>query len=497
MSAQDASFLHVENENNPMHIGSVSQFEGPAPTYGELVRAVSAKLPLIPRYRQKVRFVPLGLGRPVWVDDPHFQILYHVRHTAVPSPGGAEQLRNLAGRIFAQRLDRSRPLWELWLVEGLSGGEWALISKVHHCMVDGVSATDLMTVLLDSSPDSQPAPAAAPWRTGHEPTGVHLVADAMADAVLMPWERLRGLPVVARSPIQQVQGALEVARMVAETALRLRRPAAASLNGSIGPHRRWSWVSVSLADVKKIRSALGGTVNDVLLAAVTRGFRALLTSRGMPVDGRVVRTLVPVSVRASSERGTYNNRVSAVFAELPIGLDDPVDRLNAVRRQMDDVKESQNAMSGEALVRLSGFAPPMLLALGARLATRFPQRSVQTVVTNVPGPQFPLYVGGRQMVLAYPYVPIYGSVRISLAIFSYVGRLSFGITADYDTGTDVEVLCRGIEEGVTELLGTASVIGSRATPRLREARRGRRRPAASGRSSRTRTGVSRRKPTPA
>jgi diacylglycerol O-acyltransferase len=453
MSPLDASFLAIEDENTPMHIGNVSIFEGPPPTYGDVVRMVASKLPLVPRYRQKVRMVPLQLGRPVWVDDPHFQILYHIRHTAVPSPGSDEQLRNLAGRVFAQSLDRSKPLWEIWIVEGLQGGRWALISKVHHAMVDGVSGTDLLTVLLDHSPDVGDQDI-EPWEPTREPGMVELLADTMVDGVRKPIEGVRGLPALARSPLPGGMGIGDVGRTLS-TYMAMLRNKTADLNGPIGPHRRWSWAKSRLADVKEIRQSIPGTVNDVVLATITRGFRDMLMARGADVEGRVVRTLVPVSVRSAQEKGTYNNRVSGMFPDLPVGVADPVERLDIIRRQMDGLKESKSAVGGDSLVQMTGYAPPMLLALGTRLASHVPQNTINTVTTNVPGPQTPLYIQGRQMIEAYPFCPIQGRVRIAIAIFSYLGGLNFGVTADYDSVPDIELLCRGIEEGVEEYLDIA------------------------------------------
>jgi diacylglycerol O-acyltransferase len=473
MSAQDAAFLHIENGSNPMHIGSVAVLEGPAPAYGDLVRLIASKLPLVPRYRQKVRFAPVGLARPVWVDDPHFQILYHIRHTALPPPGGRDELRNLAGRVFAQTLDRSKPLWELWMVEGLEDGRWAVISKVHHCMVDGVSATDLLTVMFDAVDDA-PAehPLLAEWAPEPEPGRFTLAAHGVVRTVTDPLGRLRdltgGLRITAGPRTRLAEGAV-LLRSLAEWT----RRSATSLNGPIGPHRRWSWAEASLDDVKTVRHGLGGTVNDVVLAAITAGFRSLLIHRGEDVSNRVVRTLVPVSVRADSERGVYNNRVSGIFPGLPVSIADPADRLNAIAAQLSMLKGSKQAVAGDALVKLAGFAPPMLLSLGSRLAARTPQRALQTVTTNVPGPQFPLYVVGRRMVYSYPYVPIMGSVRISIAIFSYCGHLFFGITGDYDSVTDIDVLRDGIEDGMRELVLAAGGSGAeRARPRRKRTQRG-------------------------
>jgi diacylglycerol O-acyltransferase / wax synthase len=463
MSPQDAMFIAVEDERNPMHIGTVSVFEGPPPSYGDLVRTVALHLTSVPRYRQRVRFMPFGLGRPVWIDDPHFQILYHVRRTATPPPGSAEELRNLAGRVFAQNLDRGKPLWELWMVEGLEDGNWALISKVHHCMVDGVSATDLLTVLLDREPQKRPGRAPR-WHPTEPTRSLHLLADAVADAITDPFNRIRGVPLVARAMVASGLGMnnLTDVRNLIGSLGSWTQPAADSLNGPIGPHRRWSWTTASLEQVKEIRASLGGTVNDVVLCAITKGFRDLLRSRGEKVAGKVVRALVPVSVRGESEKGLYNNRISGLFPGLPVGLHSPVSRLKAIREQMDRFKRSGQAVAGDVLIQMTGFAPPMLLALSLRLALQ--QRMVQTVTTNVPGPQFPLYAAGRRMIYAYPYVPIAGSVRIGIAIFSYFGTLNFGITADYDSVPDIDVLTHGIESGVAELLAAARRTSRRALP---------------------------------
>jgi diacylglycerol O-acyltransferase len=469
MSVQDAAFLHIEDGNNPMHIGSVAVLEGPAPAYGDVVRLIAAKLPLVPRYRQKVRFAPGGLGRPVWVDDPHFQILYHIRHSAVPPPGGRDELRNLAGRAFAQRLDRSKPLWELWMVEGLQHGRWAIISKVHHCMVDGVSATDLLTVVFDSTDKPAEESPADDWEPEPEPGTLSIAARGAFQSVADPIGRLRDVPGalrIAAGPRTRLVEAATLARSLAEWG----RRSATSLNGPIGPHRRWSWAEAGLDDVRVVRDGLGGTVNDVVLAAITAGFRALLQHRGEDLTNRVVRTLVPVSVRAEHERGTLNNRVAGMFPGLPVSIADPVERLQLIAGQLSMLKGSKQAVAGDALIKLAGFAPPMLLSLGARLAARTPQRALQTVTTNVPGPQFPLFVAGRRMVYSYPYVPIMGSVRISIAIFSYCGRLFFGITGDYDTVADIDVLRDGIEAGMTELVVAA---GGRAAAAAHSRKKGR------------------------
>ncbi|MFG2001135.1 wax ester/triacylglycerol synthase family O-acyltransferase [Spirillospora sp. NPDC048911] len=453
MSALDAGFFHVESENVPMHVGSVAVFEGPAPTYGDLIRLLLSKLPQVPRYRQRVRTLPLSFGRPVWADDEHFQILYHVRHTAVPGPGGPEELRNLAGRVFGQRLDRAKPLWEVWLVEGLEKGRWAIISKVHHCMVDGVAGTDLMTLIFDVAADAEHPPPRE-WSPRPAPSALSLVADGLRAAVTEPARQVAGVPAVARN-ISGFTGLRDFGRGLPGTLRRLTDTPVRSLNGPVGPHRRWAWTEAELAQVKRIRRAVGGSVNDVVLAAVTHGFRDLLTGRGEQVDGRVVRSLVPVSVRAPAERGTLNNKVAGVLVNLPVDEPAPLRRLALVRGQMDEIKRTRQALAAEALTGLAGFAAPTLLALGSRSAFRLPQSLVQAVTTNVPGPRFPLYVLGRPMCQAYPFVPIGNNLRVSVGIFSYLGHLHFGVNADYDTVPDVEVLTEGIRRGFDELLAAA------------------------------------------
>jgi diacylglycerol O-acyltransferase / wax synthase len=449
MSTLDAGFFFVEHENVPMHLGSLAVFEGPAPSHDDLIGLFAAKLPRVPRYRQVVRTMPLQVFRPMWVDDEHFEIGYHVRHAAVPAPGGAAELRNLAARIFAQRLDRARPLWEEWLLEGLEGDRWAVISKVHHCMVDGIGGTDLMTLVFDTDPDAE-RPAPVGWEPEPGQSAVSLVADGLRDAVSWPLRQLTAAPGLLRR-LGMPGDLLGFGRGLTGSARRLAAPSAGSLNGPIGPHRRWAWTTASLSEVKQIRRVHGGTVNDVLLAAITRAFRDLLEERGELSDGLVVRSLVPVSVRGKDEEGAVTNRVSAVLANLPVGEPDPLRRLALVREQMDGIKNTNQAVSAEILTGMLGFAAPMWLALGSRAAFRVPQPLVQTVTTNVPGPRFPLYVLGRRMLAAYPYVPIGNRLRISVAIFSYLDTFSFGITADYNSVPDLDVLIGGIGRGLAEL----------------------------------------------
>jgi WS/DGAT/MGAT family acyltransferase len=459
LSPLDASFLHLEDAVSHMHIGSVALFEGPPPPYLDFVDMINGKLALVPRYRQVVRRVPGDLGRPVWVDDPHFHLEYHVRHTGLPAPGGEGELRRLVGRLMSQQLDRHKPLWEIWMVEGLEDDRWAMVSKTHHCLVDGVSGSELLAVIMDLTPDA-PALEPVPWDPTPAPSSTSLATGAVFDMLRSPYEQVRAARAACRTPRRAVRQLLDVARGVTAMVGIVPPSPVSSLNGPIGPHRRWAWAEATVDDIKRIRKGVGGTFNDVVLAAITAGFRDVLLARDEPVD-RVVRSLVPVSVRSRDASGmavgdgTANNAVSAMFAELPVGIEDPEERLEAISHQMAQLKESMEAVAGEALTSLAGFAPPMLLALGTRLSSKSAQRMLNTVTTNVPGPQQPLYVLGRRMLKAYPFVPLGGQMRMTVAIFSYDGKVTFGVTGDYDAAPDLDVLCRGIERGLADLLACA------------------------------------------
>ncbi len=450
LSPLDATFLHVEDGASLMHIGSLGIYEGPAPTEADLRRAIAGALDGLPRLRQRVRHLPLAAGRPCWVDDAHFNLAYHVRRTALPAPGGSDELHRLFGRVMSTPLDHARPLWELWAVEGLDDGRWAVLTKLHHCMTDGVSGSDLITSLMDVRPDAEPGPA-RPWAPAPEPSGLSLAATALAERARWPERMLRRTTAALRDPRWALGLAGDAARGLGAYAGALPPHAPTSLNGPIGPHRRWRPARLRLDEVAQIRHALGATVNDVVLAVIAAGFRELLIGRGEAVD-RPLRTLVPVSVRARDEHGVYDNKVSAIFAELPVDTADPVQRVLRVSAQMRELKEAHEAQAGEALTALSGFAPEVVLLLGGKIGTRLPQRSINTVTTNVPGPRTPLYLAKRRMLEAFPYVPLGGHVRIGVAIYSYDGRLGFGVTGDYDTAADIDVLCAAIEDDGARLL---------------------------------------------
>jgi diacylglycerol O-acyltransferase len=468
MSAMDAMFYYMEGENTPMHVGGVAVLEGPAPAYGDLVRLLAGKMDQVPRYRQVIKTVPFQAGRPIWVDDPHFQILYHVRHTSLPKPGGPEQLRNLAGRVFAQRLDMTKPVWEAWLVEGLADDRWALISKAHHCMIDGEGSTDLMQVIFDLERDPV-RPEPSDWKPSSPPSTLALTAGSLRDFVQEPFQAI-GVPSL--SDLSKVPMALAgigvaakelVPQQIAQMIPGRGQPTPKSMNGPLGPNRRWVWTEATMGEVKTIRAGLGGTVNDVILAAITRGYRDLVEGRGELAPDMVVRSLVPVSTRQESGRGQLNNQVTSVVVDLPVAEDDPARRLTLIREQMDRNKRGMGAVDAAAIAGLADYAAPTLLALGARSMSRVPNRLTQTGTTNVPGPRIPLYLLGRQLIESHPYVPVFAGVRVATGVFSYLDTFSFGITADFDSFPDVDVIADGIRAGFGELVALATA-ASAAVP---------------------------------
>ncbi len=474
MSTLDAGFFFAEHANVPMHLGALAVFEGPPPSFQELARLYSAKLPRVPRYRQVVRTAPLHVFRPAWTDDEDFEIDYHLRHAAVPKPGGDPQLHRLAGQIYAQPLDRGRPLWEAWFLEGIESGRWAILSKVHHCMVDGIGGADLMAEVFDLHPGAMPPAQPAAWQPQPGPSLASTLAIGLRGAVSGPLRALAGVPGLLRH-LPTPGDLAAFTRGLTTSAWRLSVPSASCLNGSIGPGRRWAWTTTSLNRVKRIRAEFGVTVNDVVLAAITCGFRDLLMERGELSDRLIVRSLIPISIRGPEERGSVTNRLSAVLANLPVAESDPVRRLRLVSDQMDQIKHTRQAAAANLLAGVLGAAPPALLKLGARAAFQIPQPLVQTMTTNVPGPQIPLYILGRQMVQAHPYAPIGDNVRIAIAIFSYLGQVSFGITAESSAAPDLDILVQGIHHGLAELQPQPSI-----TTRANAS--GANRPAAAGRS---------------
>jgi diacylglycerol O-acyltransferase len=457
LSALDASFLHLEDRGGHMHVGSCMLLAGSSPPYDDFVAALERRLELVPRYRQRLAFPPWDAGRPVWVDDEHFNLRYHVRHTALPPPAGEPELRRLAGRVLAQRLDRSKPLWELWLVEAVGDDAFALLTKTHHCLVDGVAGVDLASVLLDAEPDAEPPPEPArPWSPRPAPDDPALLGAAWADRALAPVELAGGLWRALARPERAAEAAVGALAGLAST-LRAGVGGAppSPLNVPIGPHRRFAWVRGELATFRAIKAALGGTVNDVVLAAVTGALRAHLERHGHPVEGVELRAMVPVSTRAEAERGALGNRVSAVSAPLPVGVADPVERFEIVHEAMAGLKESGQAVGAEVLTRLAGFAPPTVIAQAARLQAR--QRFFNVAVTNVPGPQHPLYLMGRRLLAIHPQVPLAANTALGVAVLSYDGAMDFGLISDYDALPDLDRLADGLADAVAELAAAAGV----------------------------------------
>lgn len=451
LSPLDQTFLLLERDGQPMHIGGLMVFEGPPPSYEELCAYLDSRLDQVPRYRQRIQSVPLSIAQPIWVDDPDFEMEYHVRHTAVPEPGGAEQVGRLASRLLSQRLDMDRPLWEMWLVEGLADGQWALINKAHHAMIDGLSGHDIMEVLLDADPEGRENPPSE-WTPAPSPGTVDLVADAVVDSVKRPGEHLQRIIGRASDPREMIEHV--AIRAVGAWPVKGRIISTDNvLGGSIGPHRRWGWVEGDLALIKAVKNEFGGTVNDVILTAVTGGFRELLLSRDIDPRPLQVHSMIPVSMRRPGDE-TGGNEVASMFAELPIGIEDPVERLHSMTRQMNRLKKSGTPLAVDSIIGLADFVPPMLFAAAGRVASQINQRAYDTVTTNVPGPQVPIYMLGRRLETLIPFVPLSPGVRIATAIASYNGTINFGVTADYDSMRDMQVFLDGIE-GTLDGLGKA------------------------------------------
>ena len=458
LSPLDVSFLYMETPTTAMHVGGVATFQPPPEgfDYERLVELITDRIALVPRYRQKVQVIPGRLANPVWVDDQDFDVTYHVRRSALPRPGTDAQLRELVGRLQSRQLDRNRPLWEIYLVEGLEGDRIGIITKTHHAMVDGVSAVDIGTVMLDTSPVPREVPT-DDWTPARAPGSAKLVMGAVTDLVKRPTQALdtaRSAVVDARATAGKAAG---VASGVLQSVVSMARPAPDSpLNVRIGEQRRFGMAATRLEDYRKVRQAHGGTVNDVVLATVAGALRAWLLTRGEPVKTTTtIRAMVPVSVRAEGQAGG-GNRVSSYFVDLPVGEGNPVVRLHQVSFAMRGHKESGESVGADALVQMSGFAPPTIHSLGARAASTMTRRLFNLVVTNVPGPQFPLYAAGAQMLSMYPVVPLAKGQAVSIGLTSYDGGVYYGLNADRDAMPDIDVLAGLIEESLAELVGTTT-----------------------------------------
>jgi diacylglycerol O-acyltransferase len=462
LTGLDASFLALEKEGAHMHVGSVLIFEGTAPDYEDFVARIEGGLHMVPRYRQRLAFPPYGVARPVWVDDPHFNASYHVRHTALPAPAGEDQLRRLAGRVFSQQLDREKPLWEIWLVDELGDGRFALICKTHHALVDGISGVDILTVLFDLQPDPPERDPGPPWAPRPLPGRGELLTLSLADRLAAPFGFARSL--LSRPDQAGADAGRAVAGLASMAAAGIAGAPPSPLNVRIGPHRRFAWASADLALLKATKNQLGGTINDVVLTVVAGALRAHLFRHGRDPEGLELKAMVPISVRADSDRGALGNQVAAMYAPLPVGIEDPVGRFRFVHHAMRGLKESGQAVGAQAITRLADAAAPTVLDQAARLQSR--QRFFNLTVTNVPGPQVPLYLMGRRLEAFYPKVPLVLNTALGIAIMSYDGRVFFGLLGDFDALADLDTLARDVDDAIRELAAAAGAKPARR-PRKR------------------------------
>jgi diacylglycerol O-acyltransferase / wax synthase len=454
LTAVDASFLTNESSSSHMHVGAILIFEGPPPRYVDLVEHVRSRLPLVPRFRQKLVVPPLEAGRPLWADDVNFNLTYHIRHTALPDPGGEEELKKLAGRIFSQQLDRLKPLWELWLVQNLERDRFALLTKTHHAMVDGVSGVDIGTVLFDVEREAEPLKLEDDWVPQPEPGTTELVARGIADAVAAPVKLAERAVEVVKNPETTARKAVEALEGVGEIISAFADPAPdVPLNDEIGSHRRYVWARSELGTFKRIKDTFGATVNDVVLAVVTGALREWLHVRRVRTEGLELRALVPVSIRSEDERGNLGNRIALMRGPLPVYIEDPVRRLRVISDAMAGLKRSKQALGAEVISRFNDFAPPTLLAQASRI--NFSTRLFNLIVTNVPGPQMPLYVLGKELEDVFPVAFLPQNHSLAVAIMSYNGKVGFGLLADYDGMEDVDVVSNGLNESLAELEAAA------------------------------------------
>jgi diacylglycerol O-acyltransferase len=455
LTALDGSFLELESPGVHMHVGSVGIFEpGPLGTpeggidFDRILTLAEAGLQRAPRFRQKLAFTP-ATNRPVWVDDEHFNLLYHVRHTSLPPPGDERRLKRLAGRIFSQKLDRGKPLWELWVIEGLEGGRFGFLSKVHHCLIDGISGVDLTAAFMGADPDYRAELPEHRWIPRPAPSGLGLLTDELRRRASLPGKLMAGV-AGALSKRESRRGASQAASGFLDSLLTALRPASETpFNVPIGPHRRFDWTRFDLGVVREVKQKLGGTVNDVVLACVAGAVRDFLNEQGTELSGIDFRVFVPVSTRTAAERGKLGNRVSMMVAPLPVDEPNPRRRLARIAEQTRTNKESGQARGPQALEEFADWTVPGLLAAFSRLAAS--RRAFNLVVTNVPGPQQPIYMNGARMLASYPLVPLFTNQALGIALFSYDGGLFWGFDADWDALPGLHDFVGSIEREFEEL----------------------------------------------
>jgi WS/DGAT/MGAT family acyltransferase len=476
LASVDAAFLEMEQPGLPMHVGGLFVFDAPpdleegrASEFARFLELVRSRLHLVPRYRQKLITPPLGLGNPVWVDDPEFDLSYHVRHAALPAPGSTGQLTEYAARILSRQLDRARPLWELYVIEGLEHGRFAILAKSHHAMIDGLAGMDIATVMLDLAPDgSDQLPPPRAWSPRATPSTRDLAREAVRDLATSPTALLETGRRAAETPAKSATRAIEVGHGVLSMArVNLARPAPRSLlNQRPGKHRRLAIQRIALDDVKVVKDAFATTVNDVVLAAVADATGRYLRHRGERTDRLWLRAMVPVSTRTASDAHALGNRVVSVFVDLPMAEMDPVERLRICHDAMAEVKSSHHAVGAGFLVGMTQFAPPTLHAMASRAAAR--SRLFNFLVTNVPGPQAPIYCLGARLLGAFPFTPLAATQAYAVGVTSIDGWLNVGVTADYRTLPDIERVTGYLVAAVAELVTSAEAV----TAHHRRAREG-------------------------
>lgn len=462
LTAVDAMFLDVEDENTPMNIGGVSVHEGPAPSFDEIRSQVAGRLDYSPRYRQRIKRMPVGLGRPIWVDDVDFDLDNHLTEVDLGPAPTLEDICDHYAETMSKHFDRDRPLWKVQICRNLPDGEWAILWSVHHAVVDGIAATDLLALLLSPDKDAEPAEGQE-WTPTPAPAKVQTVTSA-ARGEIGPLKLARGVQGAAREPSRSIRHVARTLRgmlPVGRTLIESRE--ATPINGPVGSSRTWRVTELDLTEVKRAAKLHGGTVNDLVLTAVTDGMRENLIARGESLDGLRIRSMVPVSVRGDDEAGVAANRVSAVFVDLPVDVEDPRQRMMMIREQMDEIKANRGEQTAKALGDFADYLPHSVFAFGERSIMRTGiTRFFNTTTTNVPGPQFPLYCLGRRMRALYPYIMLIKDTRISTAVFSYDGKIYFGVTGDAAGIFDIERICSGVS-GAVERVAALKAVPDSAT----------------------------------
>ncbi|MGB2695508.1 MAG: wax ester/triacylglycerol synthase family O-acyltransferase [Dehalococcoidia bacterium] len=455
LSTSDAAFLYLERPNAPLHIGSLGIYQGRLP-YENVASHIEERLPAIPRYRQRLAFVPFNLLHPTWEDDPKFDIRKHVIRVSPPSPLTDEQLTELSTELFEKPLDRAKPLWEMYVIDNVEGDRSAIVSKVHHCLVDGVSGIELLMATLDISPECAPPPEATAWEPSSLPNPAARLADAFWDQLAQQTRLLEEWQETFIDPIARLRRTQDLLRSLSLASPWLLLPAPRTpFSKWLGSKRRAAFSEMSFVEIREIRTTLGGTVNDVVLAILAGALGRYLASHDHKVDGLELRVAVPVNVRMEEEQGALGNRVSCMLITLPMGERDPVQRLNTIKERQTQLKESNQAGGLEQLMRMASNVPAPIQALAAASPTL--NTAVNLICTNVPGPMIPLYCVGHLMLGHYPMVPLSMNMGLGVGVTSYNQRLYFGLMVDPDAVPDVDRLKFFLDESALELRNAAGV----------------------------------------